>query len=202
MPNQNKPRGLVPSRYQDGSSWSGTGNLYYIAQADTNQFNCGDAVKSAATADANGVPGITKALGTDTLRGVVMGFLVAPPYNPSLAGINLDLTLQNVPATKLKAYYALVCDDPTVLFEIQDDGITPLTAAQMNKNASFTVANPTSPMPNSASVLTTASVAVTAALNLKLVGAVQRDDNIPFTAFADYLVRINQHELMGGTAGI
>jgi len=202
MPNLNAPRGFVPARYLDGSSWSGAANLYFIAAADTNIMSPGDAVKSSTLTDALGTPGITKALGTDTVRGVIAGFLVVPPYGASLVGTNLDLSLQNIPATKTKDYYALIVDDPSMLFEIQDNGVSVVASTSMNKNFSFTVTNPTAPQQNSASVLLNSSANTTIGLNLRLVGAVQRDDNDRTLINAKWLVRFNQHELMGNTVGI
>lgn len=201
MANLVAPRGFVPSRYLNGNAWNGALNLYHIPASDGSQFNVGDAVKSAANADANGIPDVAKAAGTDTVRGVVMGVLTATPGNPSLIGTNLDLTIQNIPATKTRDYYVLVADDPSILFEIQDDGLAALTATSANKNASFTVANPTSPQQNSASVLSTASVATTQALNLRIIGLVQRPDNA-FGVNAKWLIKFNQHELNGNTAGV
>ena len=202
MANANLPRGFVPSRYADGTTWNGAANKYYIPSTDTNQYNPGDVVKSFAGADAFGVPAVTKITnGTDTPRGVIMAVVVSPENNISLVGTNLDLTLQNIPATKTKGYYVWVVDDPAVLFELQDDGLNVLTGTAVNKNASFTVANPTSPQQNSATVLNTASVATTSTLNLRLQGLVQRDDNA-FGQYAKWLVRFNQHELIGNTAGV
>ena len=198
------PKGLSPVRCLNGAPWTGSPNMYYIASTDTNEMGPGDAVKSAAgaaAADANGVPGITKALGTDIMRGVIVGFLVATPNNPSLTGVNLDLTVQNIPAVKTKAYYALVIDDPQVVFEVQDDGAVALSASSVGLNANLTVANPTSPQQNSASSLATASVAVTATLPLKILGLSQKP-NTAFGVYATWLVKINQHELQGGTAGV
>lgn len=201
MANLNAPRGFVPSRYLNGAAWNGAANMYYIPSTDGSVYSPGDAVKSVALSDANGVMGIQKAAGTDTVRGVVIGFLVAPPYGVSLQGANLDLSLQGLPATKLKAYYALVVDDPNVLFEIQDDGLSALTATSVNKNTIFTVANPVAPIVNSASVMTTGSVNTTNTLNLKLMGLIQRDDNA-FGINAKWLVKFNLHELLGGTTAI
>lgn len=201
MANLNAPRGLVPVRYLDGSAWNGATNMYYIPSTDGSAYSPGDMVKSAAVSDGNGVMGIQKALGTDTIRGVIVGFLQSPPYGTSLLAPSLDLTLQNIPAVKTKAYYALVVDDPTVMFEVMDDGLNILTGTAVNKNASMTVANPTPPGQNSATVLNTASVAVTQALNFRIMGLVQKDDNA-FGQYARWLVRCNQHELMGNTVGV
>lgn len=196
------PRGFVPSRYLNGACWNGAANMYHIPSTDTNQYNPGDAVKSAANGDANGIPDVVKITnGTDTARGVIVGCLTAIPNNPSLVGSTLDLTVQNIPATKTRDYYVLVVDDPQVLFELQDDGLNALTATACNKNASYTVANPTAPQQNSATVLNTASVATTQGLSLKLVGLVQRANN-SLGVNATWLVKLNQHELMGNTAGV
>lgn len=202
MANIDNRRGFVPRRYRDGSAWNGATNIYVVLAADANQISPGDAVKSFAGGDANGIPAVTKALGTDTVRGVVVGVMAAAPNAPSLVGTTLDLTLQNIPAAKTKDYYVMVVDDPAVVFELQDDGITALTVTSLSKNASFTVVNPTAPNQNSQSVLTTASVAVTLGLPLKIVGIVPLPNNA-LGPFCGYLVVFNQHELGGtGTVGI
>jgi len=202
MPNLVAPKGFSPSRYVSGSPWNGASNLYYIAQADTNQFNIGDAVVTTAGGDANGVPRVTKnTTGTGAVRGVIVGVQLAAQNTTSFQGANLDLTVQNIPATKTRDYYVLVVDDPSVLFTIEDDGLSALTAAACNKNASFTVANPTAPRQNSASVLSTASVATTAALPLRIMGLEQSPNN-SYGANANWVIKFNQHELNGNTAGV
>lgn len=201
MANANTPKGFVPSRYQNANAYNGASNMYYIPSSDGNQFNVGDAVKTATGGDANGIPAVTKAAGTDTIRGVITGILPAGYNNPSLVGVNLDLTLQNIPATKSKGYYVLVADDPELLFEIVDDGLNVLTASACNKNASFTVANPTAPAQNSASVLNTSSVGTVNTLNLKLIGLVQKPNNT-FGANAAWLVKFNLHEFNSPTVGV
>jgi hypothetical protein len=200
MPNLIGPRGFVPSRYLDGGSWNGGMNMYLILAADASVYSVGDAVKSAAGADANGISAVTKAAGTDYVRGVIQGVFVSPPNSTSLAAVTIDLNMQQIPAVKTKDYYVMVVDDPSVLFEIQDDGLAALPTTACNKNAIFTVANPTAPQQNSATVLSTASVAVTGTLSLKLMGLVQKPGNA-FGVNANWLVKLNLHELQGATAG-
>lgn len=205
MANFVQPRGFVPARYMNGAAWSGGGNMYYIPSSDTNQYNPGDVVLTAAVgADANGIPAVTKnTTGTGVVRGVITGCFVANPNNPSLVGTNLDLTVQNIPATKTKAYYVMVVDDPKVIYQIQDDGITTanLVAASVGLNASFTVTNPTAPSQNSATVLLSSSFATTAALTVKIFGLSQIPNNA-FGANATWDVIFNQHEFQGNTAGV
>jgi hypothetical protein len=205
MANFVQPRGFVPVRYLNGAAWSGGGNMYYIPSSDTNQYNPGDVVLTAAVgADANGIPAVTKnTTGTGVVRGVLIGVLKANPNNPSLVGTNIDLTVQNIPATKTQAYYVLVVDDPKVVYQIQDDGITTanLVAASVGLNASFTVTNPTAPAQNSATVLLSSSFAVTAGLTVKIFGLSQIPNNA-FGANATWDVIFNQHEFQGNTAGV
>ena len=203
MANVNQPKGFVPSRYQNANAYTGASNLYFIPSSDGSQYGVGDAVKSATGGDANGIPAVQKAAGTDTVRGVITGVLPPGYNNPSLVGINLDLTVQNIPATKTKGYYVLVCDDPQIVYQIQDDGITTanLVAASVGLNASFTVTNPTAPAQNSATVLLSSSFATTAALTVKLLGLSQLPNNA-FGANATWDVKINQHEFQGNTAGV
>ena len=198
MANVNQPKGFVPSRYQNANPYTGAANIYCIPSSDGSQYGVGDAVKTVAGGDANGLPYVTKAAGTDTVRGVIVGVLPPGLNNPSLVGVNLDLTVQNVPATKAKAYYVMVADDPDILFEFMDDGLSALTSTSCNKNASFTVANPTSPAQNSASVLSTASIGTVNTLNLKLVGLVQKPNNV-FGVNALWLVKWNLHEFNSPT---
>jgi len=205
MANFIQPRGFVPARYLNGAAWSGGANMYHIPAADANQYNPGDVVLSAASgADANGIANVTKnTTGTGVVRGVIIGCLLANPNQPSIVGTNLDLTVQNIPATKTRDYYVLVVDDPKVVFQIQDDGITTanLVAASVGLNSSFTVTNPTAPAQNSATVLLSSSFAVTAALTVKLLGLSQLPNNA-FGANATWDVIFNQHEFQGNTAGV
>ena len=197
MANAIASRGFVPIRYLNGAAWNGATNLYRIPSTDGLIYSPGDAIRSVSGGDANGIPNIIKAAAGDTARGVVVGILTAIPNNPSIVGTNLDLTAQNTPATKTRDYYALVCDDPMVVYELQDDGVATLTAAACNFNANWVVANPTSPRQNSATTLNSSTVAVTSTFSLKILGLAQRADNA-FGQYAVWNVCFNLHELKGG----
>lgn len=195
--------GLQPIRATGPYTFNARVSRYYIPSTDGSIYSIGDAVKSAAAADVNGVPGVAKALGTDTLRGVVIGVENPNVNTGSVQGTLIDNTITSIPATKTRAYYVYVADSPDYIFRIVDDGITTgsLVAANANKNFSLTVANPTAPQMASATVMLSSSLAVTQALNMKAMGLEQIPNN-PFGAFAQWLCVINQHELMGNTAGI
>lgn len=205
----NKPFGLSPIMTGDANMYNARVTRYRIPSTDGSIYSIGDAVKQASGADANGVPNVQKAAGTDTLRGVVVGVENPSVNTVSLAGTVLDQTTTQIPATKTKDYYVYVVDDPGVMFMIQDDGITGanLVAASANKNFSLTVANPAQTFQLSATVILSSSFATTVGLNFKAVGLAQYP-SLPggspnaFGAFAIWVARINQHELMGNQVGI
>ena len=207
MANVVAPMGFMPVRSVNMNS--GQTNIYYIPSTDGSQYQIGDAVKSAAGGDANGIPAVQKSTGagSEYQRGVIVGVLpVQAVGTPSLVGVPLALETINIPATKTRGYYVEVLDDPNALFEIQDDGLSALTATACNKNASFTVTNPANSLIQiSASVLTTASVATTSTLPLKMMGLSQRPAPGGGNAFgvnARWIVKFNLHELSSsGVAG-
>lgn len=207
MANVVAPMGFQPVR--SINMYTGQTNIYFIPSTDGSQYQIGDAVKSVAGGDPNGIPAVQKSTGagSEYQRGVIVGVLpVQAVGNPSLQGVPLTLETINIPATKTRGYYVEVLDDPNALFEIQDDGLSALTATACNKNASFTVANPANSLIQiSASVLTTASVNTTSTLPLKMMGLSQRPapgGGNSLGANARWIVKFNLHELSSsGVAG-
>lgn len=202
MANLNAPFGFQPVMNRNGSAWNQMLRRYYIPSSDGSRFNIGDPVISAAGADANGVPQVAKAAGTDTVRGVVVGVEPYGDFATSLGGGALSLELLYVPATKTRNYYVYVCDDKDVVFMAQGDATaTNQIAANANKNCSFTVTNPSGDVPTSASVLASGTINTTASLNVKLMGLAQVPNNA-FGAYAIWYCMFNMHEFQGATAGV
>ena len=204
MANSNQPFGLAPVQYRSGAPWNGACRRYYIPAADANAYYIGSPVISLAGSDANGVPGVVVAAAGSTIRGVIIGVEQAAPEAVSLLATDLPLSRVNVPATKTRDYYVYVVDDPDVIFECQGDATaTNQTAANANKNAQLTIAAPSNTLlPFSATVINSATIAVTQGHNIKLMGLSQKRPATEFGAYAVWLCMINQHELMGNTAGI
>ncbi len=198
MANANKPMGLSPVQYLSGAPWNGQARTYYIASTDVNAFAIGDPVASSGSSDSNGVPGITLATAGDNnaIRGVVVGLgtkesLMADPNN-------LNTTV--APATKAQDYYALVVDDPSVIFEVQEIGTgTYLAAAQVGLNANLVAG--TNNGYASGWMVDNSGEGSGSTLQVKLLGLVRRQDNA-FGQYAKWLVKINNHELAAGTAGV
>lgn len=90
-----------------------------------------------------------------------------------------------------------VLDDPSQMFIIQNDG----TSAQANygKNADIVVGTGNTTTGLSANEVNTASIATTAALNLKIIGLWDVPNNA-IGEFAVVVVKINEH--LYGSAGV
>lgn len=198
MANANKPQGLSPVKHLLGASMVGQGNIYYIASDNGDAFAIGDPVKSSGSSDSNGVPGIALATAGagNAIRGVIVGF---GRYESLLANpANLDSNV--IPATKSYAYYALVIDDPWVIFEVQEQGSgTALTAAEVGLNADLVSGSNNGYV--SGWQLNNAGEGTGATLQVRLLGLTRKSDNA-FGYYAKWLVLINNHELKAGVAGV
>lgn len=191
MANLNKPSGLSPVSYINGSSWNGQSRMYYIPSSDTNAYYLGDLVKTEYGASdgpvmnqvSRGIARLTKSAAGNVSRGVVIGL--------GMDVVNLNNT--HLPATKDKGFLIEVVDDPMVIFEIQGDNAAALATTVVGKFANFTVAAPVGPGA-SATVLATATIDTDAALPLRIVGLANGD----FGPYARFLVVINLHEFASG----
>lgn len=200
MANANRPAGFIPVQYLNGSPWNGQARLYSIAAAYATALYIGDPVKSSGTANADGVPGIVLGAATGGLRGVIVGLgtqegLLANPQN-------LDITYRPGAATS-KDWFAMVVDDPQVLFEIQENSNgTAIAATEIGLNT-ISLAGTGNGFTSGWMLpsATDATPAVTATLQLKLMGLVRRQQNA-FGAYAKHLVQINVHELAHGTGSL
>jgi hypothetical protein len=207
MANANKPFGLRPVRKLGASDWDGRGNVYSIPTSDaTSTYRIGDVVRLNGSGDALGVPGIVKTVAGDggTLGqgavGVVIG-VGTNRYGPYIDANNLATLV--VPVTKLVVYYALVADDPNLIFEVQEANAgTALTAAAIGLNANLTItAAQAGSAPLSNTVLDNATEAVTVGLDVKLIGLSQVQDNA-YGLAAKWQVIINSHAYRAAITGI
>ncbi len=209
MPTLNRPFGLSPFRNLGAQKFTAAVQRYCIPSSDGSAFYIGDAVAQVAGADALGCPNVQKSASTTSYRGVIVGVENPTVGAVSLQGTVIDNTVTSIPATKTRAYYVYVVDDPNTLFMIQDDGITTgnLVAASANLNSSLTIAAPTQTYQLSATVLLSSSFATNVALNTKLMGlapAPAMPGNVAnsFGTYAWWVVKANQHNLMGNQVGI
>lgn len=202
MANVNRPNGANPVRAK-GSPWMGPGNLYWIPQADTNAYYPGDFVCSGSTGSSAGSLGLPAGIPQASIAAgnastLMRGIITSVYRDPN------NLTSQYVPATKAYDYYVYVCDDPSVVFEMTDDGLTSgnLNASTVGQNCDFTKTAPTAPQFQSANVILSSSINTTNTLPIKIIGLTLTPNNLA-GVYARWLCVFNKHELSGAsTTGV
>jgi len=190
MANADKPRGLTPIRHLNGNPYNGAASLYHIDSAYATDLFIGDPVTYTGTAHTDGVPEVQAAGASGIPIGVIVGF------EPTRT--NLDLKYS--PAST--AQYVWVCDDPDVIFTIQDDGAATMTAAQIGLNVDCIAGAGDTTTGRSGYEIDsggTTTPATTATLMLRLLRVHQREDNEAFAANCEYEVLLNAHQNRSAT---
>lgn len=174
--NISKPAGLSPVRYLNGAKYTGKGQIYAILASDTNPFFVGDLVTPVANADASGIPCVTLATAGNVAVGVVAA--VGTQQYGAYANPNALQTPNRPTGAQAVVYYALVHDDPNIIYEIQEGGAgTNLTITSSNRNVNIIYAAPATGVIVSGTQINNASVNTTSTLNLKLLRLAPRIDN-------------------------
>lgn len=201
MANQNRPSGLAPVQYLSGTPWNGGGRVYCIPDTDdTNAYAIGDPVTLAGSSDANGVPTITLATaGTgNAILGAIVSGAGAMIYGGAY-GVPADSPIV-IPATKTRAYYVLVADDPNIIFEVQEEATgTALAAADVGLNANLVAGANNGYLSGWQLDRTTPGTGST--LQVKLMRLAQVQNNA-FGDYAKWWVKINNHVFATGVTGI
>ena len=196
MANTNRPGGLKPVSYLNGAPYTGQARLYSVPVSSAAMY-IGDPVTLSGSADTNGLAGISIGVAGSAVIGVVVGFVVAPP-GVSLVATNIDLTVRSIPVSATVVQYALVADDPNLIFEIQDGQTVATAVTDIGQNTNFLIAAGATTYSDSGTV-TAATLTAGTTSNLKLMGFTQRIDNSPGSAYAKLLVKINNHVYGAGT---
>jgi hypothetical protein len=178
-----KPAGLSPVKYLGGANYDGKGQIYSILAANTNPFFFGDFVTlvgggTAAAADANGIPAITLATAGGGGIGAIVGIGTTPFGGPYVNPANQGNLASRPSGAQPINYYALVSDDPNIIYEVQEGGAgTNLTNAATSRNANIVYAAPATGVFVSGTQINNATVNTTATLDLKLLRLAPRADN-------------------------
>jgi len=192
MANVDGPFGFRPVRMLSGSAYTGASVSCAIAAAYGTRLGVGDPVQLAGSS-VDGAPTISRAAAGGPVFGIIVGF------EPTRS----DLTLQYSPATT--AGVAMVCADPNVVFEVQDDGGGALDGDAVGLNADFIAGNCSTSTGRSIYELdggTTTAPATTADLPLKIVGQRNSPDNDLDADFAVWEVTLNKSELVADATGL
>lgn len=182
--NISKPFGLAPVQNLTSGAFNGQVNIYAIAAADTNAYYVGDLVKlSNSGGDGAGTPGITLAAAGNQVVGVVVAIglqqnVGGGPGGPIINYNNLT-QISRPSGAQTSIYYALVADDPSMLFEIQEGGTgTNLTTTNTGQYFNIIYAAPATGVYVSGSQLDNGSGnASPTGKQLKLIRLAPRIDN-------------------------
>ena len=201
MANADRPSGFSPVGYLNGAAWNGQANVYSIDAAYGTALYIGDPVKSGGGADTNGVANIVIGSTTGGLRGVIVGLgkYESLQANPS----NLDIIYR--PASDPAVWYALVADDPNLVFEVQEESNgTQLAATEVGLNTISKSGTGNGYVSGwMIPSVTGATPGTTATLQLKLLGLSRYVGGLnAFGAYAKWRVQINVHELGHGTGSL
>jgi len=194
MPNANTPFGLRPVRHRNGVPYNGAATRYFVPASDSTALFLGDPVIIAGSADANGVPTVTRATaaGGAFILGSVVG---VDPVEGAGAG-GRDSTTYRAAST---ARYVYVADDPDLVFEIQEDAVGgAMAAADVGLNVDLVAGTGSTITGLSAFQADTSTKATTNTLQLRILGFKQAVDN-EIGANAKILVAINLHALRNTT---
>mgnify|MGYP006267132991 CR=1 FL=1 len=190
MANTSRIFGFRPVRYLNGAAYNGQAQTYGFSASDTNACFKGDVVafdstnRSTALTDAF-VPGVqlisakVAAFTTGAFRGIAVGFYAQPEFSQnSQASLGL---LYRVAST---ARYALVIDDPMVVFEVEESGNSYTSASSngLNKTTDigYSAGNTTTGI--SGVVIAGAGFQTAAGRPFRALRYTQRVDNFNFTA--------------------
>jgi len=186
MANADAAYGFKPVN-ADGSPFSGGTMRCVIASGDSTATFIGDAVKLAGTS-ISGAPTVAQCVAGDPVFGVVVAF----EANPA------NLSLQYRAASTER--YCQVAMAEGGYFMAQDDGTLAITSAGLNAN--FTVGTGSTITGLSAMEIDSTTEATTNTLDLMLVAPVNRPDNDPTIANADWIVRFNDPQQKHGRTGV
>ena len=190
MANTDTPFGFKPIRHLNGNPWNGKLRVYYHSASDATAIYKGDVIKLNGSADATGkYPDVISVAG-DTDEHVV-GVAVAFSTVPQLRADPSNLTRNYCPAST--EMYVGVCDDPDVIYEVQEDGdTTPIAAASVGLNTTIVMTAGSTTTGVSAFEIDSDEVATTNTDLVRILRLVDREDNA-LGAYAKWEVLLNIH---------
>lgn len=197
----NKPYGLSPIRYLNGSPWNGAVTQYYVT-GGTDIF-VGDLVTLGGTAGAAGV----------TVNGIDcegMPTVIASSAGGNVVGVCVGILPTTGESTLHYASgdaIALVVDDPNVVFRIQESSVTTsLQIAQIGNNFDIIATAGSTTTGISKHVLNSEDTSGTGTAQLRVLRLARPDrgTNPISTAgaagnYADFEVIINEHSFKSTT---
>lgn len=200
MANPNTPYGLRPYASQSGSPYNGSVRVYYVPVGNSTALYLGDPVMSVTnSSDGNGVP--TVAIATAAGGAFVLGAFMGIANNAGQATIPL-LQSQTPFLAVSQAAYVYVSDDPYLLYAIQEDSLGgAMASGAAGRNADLIAGSGSTVTSQSGWQLDSSTLQTTSTLQLRIIQALQEQDNTAASTNAKWLVKINAgiHPFTTGT---
>lgn len=191
MPNVSSPAGARPVMHRNGTAYNGTFRTYSSAVGYNTALYIGDFVKLTGASQTLGgrvLSDVDLATATSTILGAIVGF---KPVTQDSLRYRAAATLREV----------FVADDPDLIFEMQENTETALTANDAGLNIEFEAGAGSTATGLSGNLLDNSTAQTTNTLGLHLIAPVAREDN-EIGAHAKWLVSINQHQFTDQSAGV
>jgi len=206
MANANVPRGLIPYADVYGRKYNGSFNVYYVPSSYATALYVGDPVDIiSGSNDTIGTPAVQLATSGSPVLGVIVGVMNGGPEGAVVA-LTRDQPVYHPAST---AQYVAVCDDASILYEIQDDASSQARAPNLwaGRNANLVSGSGSTVTGYSGWQLQASSVATTNTLDLKIMRPLQQADNTIGTSAntnmnAKWLVKLNNLRTAAQTAGV
>lgn len=184
MANVDRPGGFRPVGHLITGGYNGQSRAYDVAAGNGTTMMVGDPVKLSGTANATtGVAGVAQAAAGDRIVGVIVGIVVDPAVEETIHPGYLPASTAGT---------VLVCDDPFVIYEVQEDGTGAVTGVGNTADHLMTAGSTTTGRSNAE--IDTSDIGTGAGWHI--LGYSQRADN-EIGANAKYLVKINEHAYVG-----
>lgn len=189
MPNVNSPMGLRPYSHRSGAPYNGAVRTYYVPSSNSTALYIGDPVMLVTnSSDGNGVQ--TVAIASAGTSNPVLGSFQGITNNAGTAVITLQQT-QTPYLAASQAAYVVVCDDPDLLYLVQEDSSTTgMVSGASGRNANLIAGTGNTYSSNSGWMLSSSSMGTTINEQLRIVQLLQQSDNA-VGAYAKWLVRLN-----------
>ena len=200
MANNNAPFGLKPINL-NGTVWSGQGKLVRIPVGQAGNIFVGDPLLPLGTTDANGVPDV--GIATAGATHIIIGSFLGVCNGPAGSGVTM-LQSSTVYHPLSTVGYGFICDNPDVLYTIQEDsdgGNIPITTGGYADGNLVTGAGGSTTTGQSSWMLDSSTVATgNATYQVKVLGLTRGPDNA-IGNYARWNVFINLPGLAQNTAG-
>lgn len=207
MANTNVARGLIPYRRFDSQYYNNAFGVYYVPSSYGTALYIGDPVDiKSGSNDTIGTPSVILATVGSPILGVIVGIVNGGPEG-AIVTVTRDQAIYHPAST---AQYVAVCEDPNMLYMVQDDASTQNSFAPTvwaGKNANLVSGTGSTTTGYSGWQLAASTVATTNTLDVKIIRPLQQGDNTIGTTTntsmnAKWLVKLNNSRFANQTAGV